>query len=144
MKGRYNRLSKNAQKWVGAYQEAYPRRKSGMSQKDIENDAHTIYEANGNKKFLDLVVFNTVMCKMPKCSLQQIYNTTRPRPVCDVDNEESGNGTKRSRTTEEWDYSNPETPTSGGTTSQRPAGRDVDKRKGNERFLMKLLQNFVK
>ncbi|KAL4564888.1 hypothetical protein LXL04_028964 [Taraxacum kok-saghyz] len=124
MKGCYNRLSDNASKWVGAYQEAYRRKRN------IENEAHKIYEANGNKNFLDLVVFNEVMCRMPKWSLEKICNTTRPRPICDVDNEESGGSTKRSRTTEEGDYSNPKTPTSVDTTSQRPTDRDADKRKG--------------
>lgn len=62
MRGCYNRLSENAQKWVDVCQKAYRRKKSGMSQKDIENEAHKIYEANGNKKFSNLVVFNEVMC----------------------------------------------------------------------------------
>ncbi|KAI3778280.1 hypothetical protein L2E82_07461 [Cichorium intybus] len=130
MRGRCKRLSKNAQKWVGAYQEAYRRKRSGMSQKDIENEAHKIYEANGNNKFNDFVVFNEVMCKHPKWALQKDRETTRSHPASEMGNEESGGSTKRSRTTEEGDYSNPETPTSGDTSIQRPTGRDEAKRKG--------------
>ncbi|GKC05346.1 hypothetical protein Tco_0996956 [Tanacetum coccineum] len=48
-------------------------------------------------------------------------------------NEESGGSTKRSRTSEEGEYvvhSNQETPNSGGSTIQRPIGRDAAKKKG--------------
>ncbi|KAL8223667.1 hypothetical protein R6Q57_019142 [Mikania cordata] len=61
------------------------------------------------------------------------YDTTRSRPECEVGNEESGGSTKRSRTTEEGDYcvnSNPDLPTSGGSTVKRPTGRDSAKKKG--------------
>ncbi|GKE84857.1 hypothetical protein Tco_1558599, partial [Tanacetum coccineum] len=49
-------------------------------------------------------------------------------------NEESGGSTKRSRrVSEEGDYvvhSNQETPNSGGSSIQRPIGRDAAKKKG--------------
>ncbi|KAL4564314.1 hypothetical protein LXL04_028374 [Taraxacum kok-saghyz] len=61
MKGHYNRHSDNASKWVGAYQEAYRRKTSGMSQKDIEDEAQKIYEANGNKS-LSTLLFSTKLC----------------------------------------------------------------------------------
>ncbi|GKG21598.1 hypothetical protein Tco_0384193, partial [Tanacetum coccineum] len=57
MKGRFKRLNKNVSKWVAAYKAAYSRMKSGMSMKDVELDAHKIYEGDGSK-FLDLTVFN--------------------------------------------------------------------------------------
>ncbi|CAH1443433.1 unnamed protein product [Lactuca virosa] len=59
MRGRFKRLSENAQKWVGIYREAWRRRRSGTSRKDIENEAHKLYEASGNK-FNDIIVFNEV------------------------------------------------------------------------------------
>ena len=65
MKGHYKRLNESANKWVGAYREAYKQRRSGMSMQDVENEAHKIYEAGGSK-FNDSIVFNQVMCKHPK------------------------------------------------------------------------------
>ncbi|KAI3784446.1 hypothetical protein L1987_43545 [Smallanthus sonchifolius] len=132
MKGRFKRLSENGHKWVAAYREAYHQIRSGMIQKDVESEAHKIYEQGGTN-FNDSVVFSGVMCKHSKWDLQINRNTTRSRPECEVDNEESDGSTKRSRTTEEGDYcvnSNPDTPTSGGSTIQRPIGRDAAKRKG--------------
>ncbi|KAD5960503.1 hypothetical protein E3N88_11975 [Mikania micrantha] len=61
-------------------------------------------------------------------TLELHHDTTRSRPECERENEESGGSTKRSRTTEEGDYSNPETPNSGGSTIQRPIGRDATKK----------------
>ncbi|XP_023737289.1 uncharacterized protein LOC111885249 [Lactuca sativa] len=130
MRGRCKRLSENAQKWVGAYQEAYRRKRSGMSEKDIENEAHKYYEANGKGKFNDLVAFNEVMCKILKWAIQKDRGTTRSHPAYEEDNEESGGSTKICRTTKEGDYSNPETQSSGGTTTHRPTGRDAAKGKG--------------
>ncbi|KAL8231094.1 hypothetical protein R6Q57_000872 [Mikania cordata] len=127
MKGCFKRLNQNSQKWVSACREAYRRGSSGMSQKDIESEAHKIYEQNGNK-FNDIVVFNEVTCKHPKWALELHHDTTRSRPECEPENEESSGTTKRSRTTEEGDYSNPETPNSGGSTIQRPIGRDATKK----------------
>ncbi|KAL8240234.1 hypothetical protein R6Q59_013589 [Mikania micrantha] len=112
MKGRFKRLNQNAQKWVSACREAYRRGRSGISQKDMESEAHKIYEQDENK-FNDIVLH---------------HDTTRSRPECERENEESGGSTKRSRTTEEGDYSNPETPNSGGSTIQRPIGRDATKK----------------
>jgi hypothetical protein len=130
MKGRFTRLNQNGQKWIAAYKEAYRRGRSGMSQKDIEREAHIIYEQGGKGKFLDSVVFYDVMCKHPKWDLQLSRDTTRNRPECEEDNEESGGSVKRSRTTEEGDYSNPESPNSVASTIQRPIGRDAAKKKG--------------
>ncbi|KAL8460765.1 hypothetical protein ACS0TY_032322 [Phlomoides rotata] len=39
MKGRWKRLTENANKWIAAYKEAYRRKISGMSQNDIEKEA---------------------------------------------------------------------------------------------------------
>ncbi|KAL8265344.1 hypothetical protein R6Q59_023474 [Mikania micrantha] len=94
-----------------------------MSLKDVENDAHKIYEQESGCKFNDSI----------KWDLQLNYDTTRSRPECEVGNEESGGSTKRSRTTKEGDYcvnSNPEIPTSGGSTIKRPTRRDSAKKKG--------------
>ncbi|XP_057774869.1 uncharacterized protein LOC130993850 [Salvia miltiorrhiza] len=123
MKGHFKRLNENANKWIAACKEANARKRSGMSQKDIEMEAHSIYEAGGSK-FQDLVVFNDVMSKHPKWNLA----------INEVgDDQESGGSTKRSKTSEDGDYfipSNPETPTTGGSTMSRPTGRDKAKRKG--------------
>ncbi|XP_035835513.1 uncharacterized protein LOC110889757 [Helianthus annuus] len=54
-------------------------------------------------------------------------------------NEECGGSFKRSRNTEEGGYSTPETPTSGGSTSQRPIGRDAAKTKGKSKFYANIL-----
>nr|KAJ0199685.1 hypothetical protein LSAT_V11C600322770 [Lactuca sativa] len=120
MRGRFKRLNENAQKWVGVYREAWRRRRSGVSQKDIENKAHKLYEASGNK-FNDIIVFNEVMCKHEKWVLELDHDTTRSRPECEVGNEESGGSSKRSKTTEEGEFcvhSNPETPTSDGSMAE--------------------------
>ncbi|CAH1440295.1 unnamed protein product [Lactuca virosa] len=101
MRGQFKRLSENAKKWVEVYQEAWHRRRSGMSQKDIKNEV--VYVASGNK-FNDIIVFNGVMCKHEKWALELDCDTTRSRPECEVGNEESGGSTKRSRTTEEGEY----------------------------------------
>nr|GEW89196.1 hypothetical protein [Tanacetum cinerariifolium] len=90
MKGRVSRLNTNAQRWISAYQEAYRQKRSGMSQHDIEREAHIIYEQAGKGKFFEYVVFNEVMCKHPKWDLQLSRDTTRTRPGCEEDNEESG------------------------------------------------------
>nr|GFB46722.1 hypothetical protein [Tanacetum cinerariifolium] len=130
MKGRVSRLNTNAQRWIFAYQEAYRRKRSGMSQHNIEREAHIIYEQAGKGKFLEYVVFNEVMCKHPKWDLQLSRDTTRTRSECEEDNEESGGSSKRSRTTESGDYSIPETPNSVASTIERPIGRDAAKKKG--------------
>ncbi|KAD5960496.1 hypothetical protein E3N88_11968 [Mikania micrantha] len=144
MKGRFKRLSKNGQKWVAAYREAYRQRKSGMNQKDIESEAHKLYEQDKRSKFTDYVVFNEVMCKHQKWALQLDQDTSRPRP--EQGNEESGGSSKRSRTTEEGEYCanpNPKTPTSGGSTSQRPIGRDAAKNKAKGKDVSKVSTNFA-
>ncbi|CAI9287190.1 unnamed protein product [Lactuca saligna] len=89
--------------------EAYRKRISGMSMKDVENEAHKLYETPGSK-FNDTIVFNEVM----------------------LDDEESGGSTKRSRSTEEGYYcvqSNTEGASIGGLTINRPTGKDAAKRK---------------
>lgn len=60
MKGRYKRLNENGGKWAGACFEANEQKTSGMSNKDIEREAHIIHEAESGK-FLDQVVFDEVM-----------------------------------------------------------------------------------
>ncbi|KAL8201935.1 hypothetical protein R6Q57_011082 [Mikania cordata] len=139
MKGRFKRLSENGQKWVAAYME----RKNGMNQKDIESEAHELYEQDKRNKFTDYVVFNKFMCKHQKWALQLDQDTSRSR--LEEGNEESGGRSKRSRTTEEGEYCanpNPETQTSGSSTSQRPIGRDAAKKtKGKD--VSKVSTNFV-
>ena len=112
-----------------------------MSTKDVEKEAHAIFEMGGSK-FNDLFVFNEVMCKHPKWDLQLEHNTTRSRQEYEVDDEESGASTKRSRTSEEGDYSvetNKESPNASGSKVQRPMGRDAAKKKGKR----KASQSFV-
>ncbi|GJW05372.1 hypothetical protein Tco_1564228 [Tanacetum coccineum] len=76
MKGRFKRLSKNESKWIAAYTAAYSRKTSGMNLKDVELDAHKTYEGDGSN-FLDLIVFNEVMCKHPKWNLNLDHDKTR-------------------------------------------------------------------
>ncbi|KAL8226125.1 hypothetical protein R6Q57_018682 [Mikania cordata] len=83
--------------------------------KDIESEARKLYEQDKWNKFTDYVVFNEVMCKHQKWALQLDQDTRRSREE--------------------------ETPTSGGSTSQRPIGRDVAKAKGKE--ISKVSTNFV-
>ncbi|XP_057790911.1 glutathione S-transferase T2-like [Salvia miltiorrhiza] len=128
MKGRWKRLNKNGNKWVAVCREANARRRSGMSDNDVEKEAHSIYEAGGNK----LVVFNEVMSKHPKWN---VHDTTHVfhRQSEDVDDQQSGGSSKRSKTSEDGGFSissNPETPTSEQSIATRPTGRDKAKRKG--------------
>ncbi|KAG6416008.1 hypothetical protein SASPL_123429 [Salvia splendens] len=104
LKGRWKRLNGNDNKWVAALREANARRRSGMSDHNVENEAHHIYKGDGGNDFQDLIVFN-----------------------------EDGSKSKRTKTSESGEYtipSNPETPTSGHSPSSRPIGRDKEKRKG--------------
>ncbi|KAJ9558025.1 hypothetical protein OSB04_012639 [Centaurea solstitialis] len=131
MKSHYARLNEVANKWIDAYREAYRQKMSEMSTKDVEKEAHAIFEMGGSK-FNDLIVFNEVMCKHPKWDLQLGSNTTRSRPHIEVDDEESGGSTKRSRTSEEGDYStetNQESLNASASKVQCPMGRDAAKRK---------------
>ncbi|KAL8235107.1 hypothetical protein R6Q59_021207 [Mikania micrantha] len=60
-------------------------------------------------------------------------------------NEESDGSTKRSKTIVKGDYcvnSNPETPTSDGSTVRRPTGRDSDKKKGKCKAYNELAKEF--
>ncbi|KAL8225845.1 hypothetical protein R6Q57_018402 [Mikania cordata] len=104
-----------------------------MNQKDIESEAHKCYDQDRRNKFTNSV-------------LDQ--DTRRSR--IEEGNEESGDSSKRSRTTEEGEYfanPNPETPTSGGSTSQHPIGRDAAKKKQKEnkypRFPLTLLKRLM-
>ncbi|KAG6426793.1 hypothetical protein SASPL_111027 [Salvia splendens] len=74
---RWKRLNENANKWVVACREANARRRSGMSDQDVENEAHGIYQAGGCNKYQDLIVFNEVMSKHQKWS---IHDTTQVFP----------------------------------------------------------------
>ncbi|XP_047953866.1 uncharacterized protein LOC125200178 [Salvia hispanica] len=135
MKSRWKRLNENANKWVAACREANARRRSGMSDQDVENEAHSIYQAGGGNKFQDLIVFNEVMSKHQKWS---IHDTTQVFPPDNenVGYEQDGSNSKRTKTSESGEYtipSNPETPTSGHSTSSRPMGRDKAKRKGKSK-----------
>ncbi|GKC73918.1 putative nuclease HARBI1 [Tanacetum coccineum] len=103
MKGRFKRLSENRSKWVAAYRAAYSRKTSGMSLKDVELDAHKIYKGDGSK-FLDLTVFNEVMCKNPKWMLNIDHDNTRSHCIDEEHNEESSGSTKGSRTSKEGEY----------------------------------------
>ncbi|KAJ9541658.1 hypothetical protein OSB04_028164 [Centaurea solstitialis] len=126
MKGRWTRLNENANKWIATYKETYRQKRSGMSMADVEKEAHAIYEAGG-KKFLDLVVFNQVMCKHVKWELKLDRDTTRSHSEYEVGCEDSGGSTKRSKTTEE--DTDQESPNVGGSTIKRPTGRDAAKKK---------------
>ena len=128
MKGRWTRLNENANKWIDAYKEAYRQKRSGMSIADVEKEAHAIYEAGG-KTFSDLVVFNQVMCKHVKWELKLDRDATRSRSEYEVGCEDSRGSMKRSKTTEEED-TDQESPIVGGSTIQRPTGRDAAKKRG--------------
>ncbi|CAH1433852.1 unnamed protein product [Lactuca virosa] len=101
-----------------------------MSMKDVENEAHKLYETSASK-FNDTIGFNEVMCKHRKRDLQLDHDSTRSRPEYEVGDEESGGSTKRSRCTEEGEYyvqSNTEGANITGSTIKRPTGRDTTKR----------------
>ncbi|XP_057770802.1 uncharacterized protein LOC130990596 [Salvia miltiorrhiza] len=98
MKGRWKRLNENGNKWVATCREANARRRSGMSDNDVEKEAHSITK----------------------------------QVEINVDDQESGGSSKRSKTSEDGGFSipsNPETPTSELSTATRPIGRDKAKRK---------------
>lgn len=131
IKGRYKRLNDSALKWIAAYQEACHRKTSEMGEKDVENEAHKIYEESGSK-FHDTIVFNEVMCKHPNWDIHIDRVTTHFCPKCEEGSEENGNKTKRSRFTEEGDYCvNPNlvTTNSGGSTIQHSIDKDASTRK---------------
>ncbi|KAL8505824.1 hypothetical protein ACS0TY_016884 [Phlomoides rotata] len=91
------------------------------------------------------------MSKHPNWELKLDHNSTRFHAEDEEGNEESGDSSKRSRTSEDWSYSiptNPKTPGSGGSTISSPTCRDKAKKKENVRqhnlvLLLKLLQKFV-
>ncbi|KAG6433269.1 hypothetical protein SASPL_104877 [Salvia splendens] len=131
LKGRWKRLNGNGNKWVAACRAANARKRSGMSDQDVENEAHSIYKGDGGNVFQDLIVFNEVMSKHEKWS---VHDATQVFPDNEnFANEQDGSSSKRTKTSESGEYtipSNPETPTSGHSTSSRPIGRDKAKRKG--------------
>ncbi|KAG6405361.1 hypothetical protein SASPL_132950 [Salvia splendens] len=134
MKSQWKRLNENASNWVAACIEANARRRSGMSNQDVENEAHSIYQAGGGNKFQDLIVFNEVMSKHPKWSIHDITHVFPDNE--NVVYEHDGSNSKRTKTSESGEYSipsNSETPTSGHSTSFRPIGRDKTKRKGKSK-----------
>ncbi|CAH1433853.1 unnamed protein product [Lactuca virosa] len=101
-----------------------------MSMKDVENEAHKLYETSASK-FNDTIGFNEVMCKHRKWDLQLDHDATRSRPKYEVGDEDSGGSTKTSRHTEEGEYcvqSNIEGANITGSTIERPMGRDAAKR----------------
>ncbi|XP_042051548.1 uncharacterized protein LOC121796839 [Salvia splendens] len=131
LKGRWKRLNGNDNKWVAACRAANARKRSGMSDHDVENEAHSIYKGEGGNGFQDLIVFNEVMSKHEKWS---VHDATQVFPDNEnFANEQDGSNSKRTTTSESSEYtipSNLETPTSGHSTSSRPVGRDKEKRKG--------------
>ncbi|CAA0831077.1 calcium-dependent protein kinase 29 [Striga hermonthica] len=101
-----------------------------MSMKDVEKEAHIIYEAGGSK-FTDLHVFEEVMRKHPKWELKLDRDSTRSRPEDEASNEESHGSSKRSRTTDDGDFSipsNQETPVSNDFVISRPEAPEVLRR----------------
>ncbi|KAL8265718.1 hypothetical protein R6Q59_003062 [Mikania micrantha] len=60
----------NMEEWIGRgwKREAYRQRKSGMKTKDIESEAHKLYEQDKRNKFIDYVVFD-----------EKVGLTARPR-----------------------------------------------------------------
>ncbi|KAG6397624.1 hypothetical protein SASPL_143794 [Salvia splendens] len=69
LKGRWKRLNGNGNKWVAACRAANARKRSGMSDQDVENEVHSIYKGDGGNDFQDLIVFNEVMSKHEKWSV---------------------------------------------------------------------------
>ncbi|CAH1433849.1 unnamed protein product [Lactuca virosa] len=115
-----------------------------MSMKDDENEAHKLYETSGSK-FNDTIVFNEVMCKYRKWDLQLDLDATRSRPEYEVDDEEIGGSTKRSRCTEEGEYcvqSNTEGANITGSTIKRPTGRDAAKRNEKGKSSNEVVEEF--
>ncbi|KAG6407627.1 hypothetical protein SASPL_130623 [Salvia splendens] len=84
LKCRWKRLNGNGNKWVAACRAANARKRSGMSDQDVENEAHSIYKGDGGNDFQDLIVFNEVMSKHEKWS---VHDATQVFP----DNENFAN-----------------------------------------------------
>ncbi|KAK9749791.1 hypothetical protein RND81_02G150500 [Saponaria officinalis] len=130
-KNRQKRLNLIVNKWVSCWKTIISRpRASGTTfQDDIEAAQDLFTEGDRNvKKISEFHVYNTVMSKHPKWSLQ----------TCDfgITGDLSGGSSKRSRT-EEPEDSTPDTPSRvnvGDSVCIRPGGRDAAKkqRKGKE------------
>ncbi|KAL8549038.1 hypothetical protein ACS0TY_008060 [Phlomoides rotata] len=103
MKGRWKRLSENANKWIVAYKEAYRRKRSGiagMSQMILRK-----------KLFQFMKRVAAIMCKNPKWEIKLDHDSTHFRDENEQGNEESGGSSKRSRTSEDGEYYIPSNPT---------------------------------
>ncbi|KAG6437560.1 hypothetical protein SASPL_102479 [Salvia splendens] len=79
LKGRWKRLNGNDNKWVAACRAANARKRSGMSDQDVENEAHSIYKGDGSNDFQDLIVFNEVMSKHEKWSVHDVTQAERDK-----------------------------------------------------------------
>ncbi|KAJ9538965.1 hypothetical protein OSB04_031698 [Centaurea solstitialis] len=126
IKGRWQRLNQYANKWIGAYKEAYRQKTSGMSTTDVENMAHQIYEASGAKFTHLKSCVNIPSGSYSYIGRQPVHARSMKRVTKKV-----VEARKKSRTTEEGDSvdMNQESP-GGGSTIQRPVGRDATKKKG--------------
>nr|KAJ0190093.1 hypothetical protein LSAT_V11C800436370 [Lactuca sativa] len=103
------------------------KRRSGMSMKDVENEAPKLYDTSGSK-FNDTIVFNEIMMQH-----DHVLNVKWMMKKVVV-------AQKRSRSTEEGDYcvqSNTEGESISGSTIKRPTGRDATKGKEKGRFRMR-------
>lgn len=135
MRCRWRRLDENVKKWVTAYEEA-SRKRTGMSKRDIEEEAHAIYETKRGNRFQNLVVFNEVMSKHPRWEIKLDQDSTHAHPENKEGNEESGDNSKRSRTNENGEYtipSTPGTPTSGCSINPRLTNGDNSENKGKRK-----------
>ncbi|KAK9723868.1 hypothetical protein RND81_05G030900 [Saponaria officinalis] len=146
MKNRYKRLNFQVNKWVGCYSKVLnPPPASGTNlEDDIELAQKLFRTSNANNDFVDFEVYNKIMSKHPKWSLQKRNSN--------VSEDISTSGSKRSRS--EMDSSpssvNVPTPSSVNVTTpsndnvttpssinvdeyvnQRPEGREAAKKKRN-------------
>lgn len=148
--GRWKQLNKNANKWVAVCREAYARKRSGMSQKDIEKESHIFY-AVGGSNFQDLVVFHEVMCKCPKWDLYSTFGAPHGYPESQVvEDWESGGSSKRSKTFEDGGILSLPTLILPICDHQRSPSREEIRRRRKQKVyhlnlivLMNLMNNFV-
>lgn len=134
MRNRYKRLNFLVNKWVGCYSKVVNRPPaSGTNQEDDIQLAQKLFRnENGNKEFVEFHVYNKIMSKHPKWSLQ--------KNQIDVSENISSSGSKRSRA--EMDSSpssvNVSTPSSVNVPTpsnfnvdayERPEGREAAKKK---------------
>nr|KAJ0220285.1 hypothetical protein LSAT_V11C200091880 [Lactuca sativa] len=107
-----------------------------MSQKDIETKLINFMRRVGTSS-------TTLLFLMKLCvnTRKLDHDTTHSRPECEVGNEESGGSSKRSRTTEEREYSQKRQLVMVQQLNVKHA--EMRQKKGKVRLLTKLLQNFV-